>query len=222
MADERENLGGAIRGRVSSFFEMPRREMLALAALVLLAVGGAGFAYVRARPLPPLPAAIVAAPSPSPSEPSIVIVHVVGAVRRPGVYELASGARVADAVALAGGLGPRADAAAINLARPVTDGEQIWVPARGQAPPAASGNGDGAGGRSGGAPSGGGSSGGKLNINLASEKEFEALPGIGPVLAERIVQYRTDNGPFAAVKDLMKVPGIGQKKYASLEPHITV
>lgn len=220
MTNERPGVGGAVRERVASLLEMPRREAMALVALALLALCGAGYAYVRARPLPPLPAAVVAEPSPSGPAAEVVTVHVVGAVRRPGVYELVKGARVRDAVSEAGGLASTADPAAINLARPVSDGEQIWVPARGGASAAGgSGGGGSDGARGGGRPA---DSGGKVNINLASEGEFESLPGIGPVLAERIVQYRTDNGPFASVRDLMKVPGIGQKKFASLEPHLTV
>lgn len=215
MSDARLGLGGAVRARAAPLLELPRREVAALAGLGLLALAGAGFAYVRARPLPALPAAVVASVSPSPGQPSgLVVVHVVGAVRRPGVYEVPAGARVRDAVARAGGLARTADAAAINLAREVVDGEQIVVPARGDPPPAAAAGGGGGGSGPG--------SGGKVNINLAGVAEFDTLPGIGPVIAQRIVEYRDSNGPFAAVRDLLKVPGIGPKKFASLEPYLTV
>lgn len=214
MSDGRDGLGGAVRARAAPLLELPRREVAALAVLGLLALGGAGFAYVRAQPLPALPAAVVASPSPSPAGSSgTLVVHVVGAVRRPGVYDVPAGARVRDAVARAGGLTRRADVAAINLAREVVDGEQIVVPARGDPARADS------------SPAGAGAStagtGGKVNINLAGVGEFDTLPGIGPVLAQRIVEYRDANGPFASVRDLMKVPGIGPKKFASLEPYLT-
>jgi competence protein ComEA len=143
-------------------------------------------------------------------------VHVVGAVRHPGVQRLASGARVADAVQAAGGLLGNAAAEGVNLARIVQDGEQIVVPTRDQW--AASTAGAAAG--SAGARAGPG--GGKVDINSADVATLDTLPGVGPTTAQRIVADREANGPFASVKDLGRVPGIGDKKLGSLKDLICV
>lgn len=141
--------------------------------------------------------------------PDGVIVHVVGAVRRPGVYELPAGSRVADAVEAAGGALGNAAASALNLARLLTDGEQVRVlttdeasaaafsgDARGLLPPV-------------GQP--------KVNINAATVEQLDSLPGIGPATAQKIVEDRMRNGPFRSPEDLMRVPGIGPKKFEVLE-----
>lgn len=128
---------------------------------------------------------------------SLIEVHVAGWVRFPGVIQLEQGANVADAIAAAGGFRPGADTDAINLAADVTDGEQIVVVG-----PEAAGTVPGGDGR--------------VSINRASAGELEALPGVGPVLAERIVAYREANGPFREVEDLLDVPGIGESKLASM------
>jgi competence protein ComEA len=141
-----------------------------------------------------------------PAAAATVTVHVVGEVRRPGVYELAGGARARDAVAAAGGLLGDADQAAINLARVVADGEQIAVPRQGEAVPASSG---GTGGASG-PPA-------KVDLNTATAEQLDALPGIGPATATKIVSDRTANGPFRTVDDLMRVPGIGPAKFDALK-----
>ncbi|MBI4730001.1 MAG: helix-hairpin-helix domain-containing protein [Acidobacteria bacterium] len=199
--------------------EFRPRETVALAVLGGLILSGALVAFARARPAALGAAAVPAvAPSAAPSASAAagerIVVHVAGAVRRPGVYEFAPGARVIDAVRRAGGPAPGADVDSINLARPLADGERIYVPRRGEVPP------NGAAADGGG--SGGAASGGKLNINAASERDLEGLPGVGPVLAQRIVEYRTQHGPFRSVRDLLKVEGIGEKKFSSLEPYVTV
>ena len=138
-----------------------------------------------------------------------VVVSVVGLVARPGLVTLPTGSRVADAVEAAGGLLPEADPASINLAALVSDGEQIAVGVPGAAAPvpgSAAAAGPGA----------------LVDLNTASPAELDALPGIGPVLAERIVAWRTEHGGFASVDQLREVPGIGEAKYASLEPEVTV
>jgi comEA protein len=133
-----------------------------------------------------------------------VVVHVVGQVAAPGLVTVATDARVADALDAAGGATPDADLAALNLARAVTDGEQIHVPRPGEAvaapPPASPG-----------APStgGGGAGGAVVDLNAADAAALDTLPGIGPVLAERIVAWRDENGPFTAVDELGEVSGIG-------------
>ncbi|MDO4400133.1 MAG: helix-hairpin-helix domain-containing protein [Coriobacteriia bacterium] len=151
---------------------------------------------------------------------SSCFVYVVGAVKKPGVYELDADSRVNDAVSLAGGFDQSADRAAVNLARPIVDGEQIYIPEEGEQAPVPEAD------ESSKAPSAGtssgGSSDGKVNINSATESELESLPGIGEVMAGRIVEDREEQGPFAAPEDLMRVSGIGEKKYASIADLITV
>lgn len=142
-----------------------------------------------------------------------VLVHVVGAVHTPGVVELEAGARGTDALAAAGGPVPDADVSQVNLARRVDDGEQLYIPKKGEAPPpGASARGDEGGAKPPGKQTGKQSGGGKgeaININSASQEELEELPGVGPSIAERIVEHRDANGPFASVDDLQDVKGIG-------------
>lgn len=151
-----------------------------------------------------------------------VVVHVVGQVRHPGVYRLETGARAEDAVKAAGGFLGNADEAALNLARVVADGEQLAVPRKGQA--AATG-GTGASGAS--AAPGAGAAGaqapsrGKVDLNHATAQQLDALPGVGPATAAKIVKDRDDNGPFRTVEDLMRVPGIGPKKLDALKDLVT-
>ena len=155
-----------------------------------------------------------------------IVVHVVGAVVSPGVVVLADGARVADAIAAAGGAASDADTEQLNLARVLGDGEQVRVPHAGEqlvapdpgpSPPGASGGGAAAGSSGGSTPGGG-----VVNINTAGASELEALPGIGPALAARIVEYRDGHGPFASVDDLTDVPGIGPAKLEALRSQATV
>ncbi|MGO1838749.1 MAG: helix-hairpin-helix domain-containing protein [Candidatus Microbacterium stercoravium] len=136
-------------------------------------------------------------------------VHVSGAVRAPGLYVVGADARVIDAVSAAGGLADDADASAINLARPVTDGEQLVVPVEGEAPPA-------------GPSAGSGSAPGLVSVNTADAAALEELPGIGPALAARIIDWRDTEGPFATVDDLLAVSGIGPKVLESLRDLVTV
>ncbi|SDZ43928.1 helix-hairpin-helix domain-containing protein [Herbiconiux ginsengi] len=157
---------------------------------------------------------------------AVLLVHVLGAVASPGVYELDEGARVVDAVAAAGGFTEQADQASVNLARPLTDGEQLRVFAVGEAPPAAAVGGDagsGAGAVAGGGGAGAaGAPGAKVNLNAATELELDGLPRIGPAMAARIIAWRTDNGPFSSVDDLLQVTGIGDKTFEGLRDLVTV
>ena len=140
-----------------------------------------------------------------------VLVHVVGAVASPGVYQLDPDARVLDAIFAAGGFLKNADETSINLARPINDGEQIVVLASG-----------GAGGSAGGAFSAGGAGVSQLvNVNQADASALDALPGIGPTLAGRIVDYRKLNGGFTKLSDLGKVAGIGNSLLANLQGLVT-
>jgi competence protein ComEA len=155
-----------------------------------------------------------------------VVVHILGAVAHPGLYELDSGARGVDAVAAAGGFTKKADQSALNLARFLSDGEQIVVPKLGESPPPAGGSAGGstaAGGAAGGAASGGaGSLAGLVNLNTAEQADLETLPRIGPALAQRILAWREENGRFSSVDDLKSVTGIGDKTFAGLADLVTV
>jgi competence protein ComEA len=142
-----------------------------------------------------------AAPAPTPPQ---IVVHVVGAVRNPGLYLLEEGSRVADAVALAGGAGGKADLAAVNLAAPLVDGTQVIVPRVG------------ASGTAGAAAPPGGTASGPLRLNTATAEQLDALPGIGPVTAQQILQYREQNGSFRSVDELDAVPGIGPARLEQL------
>lgn len=152
----------------------------------------------------------------------LIFVHVLGAVRHPGLFELHDGARVMDAVAAAGGLTETADPAGVNLARLVGDGEQLYVPQRGEAqpgaPPGASPgaplNGAGTGGA--GAPAG------PLDLNTATVADLDTLPRIGPALAQRIIDYREANGRFRSVDDLRSITGIGEKTFDGLKDLVRV
>lgn len=150
-----------------------------------------------------------------------VTVHVVGAVHRPGVYALGEGSRVRDALAAAGGCVGDAMLEAVNLARILADGEQVRIPTADEvaagAVVAATGGPPAAG-----ASAQPGAAGGKVNINTASVTELDTLPGVGPSTAQKIVDDRTANGPFKRVEDLMRVSGIGEKKFESLKDYVSV
>ncbi|WP_319803496.1 helix-hairpin-helix domain-containing protein [Planctomonas psychrotolerans] len=160
------------------------------------------------------------AAAPAAAPPATFFVHVLGAVTRPGLYDVADSARVIDAIAAAGGLTDAADPARVNLARRIGDGEQLYVPAMGeevppelQPPPAVTRSTPGA--ASGGPP-------GLVNLNSATVAELDTLPRIGPALAQRILEWREANGRFASVDDLLGVPGIGEKIVDGLRPAATV
>jgi competence protein ComEA len=235
----------SFRDRVSA---LSRRELVALVGVAVVIVAGAGLWYARSLPkqvevaqepgaVPP-PAASASAPAPTglgaapvasaasglpvaSPVPTVLYVHVAGLVKRPGVYEFHSGDRIVDAVTAAGGAKAKADLDLLNLASPLVDGEQILVPAHGQAvvapaAPAVPGVPVGT------APAVPGTSGGLVNINTATETELEELPGVGPVTANEIVAYRTEHGPFPSVDSLDDVSGIGPATMEQLRPLVTV
>jgi competence protein ComEA len=156
---------------------------------------------------------VVAAPlEPVASRPPrvLLVVHVVGEVRRPGLYRLPDGARIADAVRRAGGAGRKADLAALNLAAPLVDGVQVLVPERNAAvAPAPAGSGGAT------APTA------PVSLSSASVEELDVLPGVGPITAQKIVDYRTEHGPFGSVDDLDAVPGIGPTRIEQLRELVT-
>jgi competence protein ComEA len=130
----------------------------------------------------------------------LLVVDVAGAVRRAGLYRLPQGARIADAIARAGGASSRADVDLVNLAAPLADGEQVLVPARGTAAP-------------GGGPA---SPTAPVDLNSATAEQLDTLPGVGPVTAQKIIDYRQAHGPFRSVDDLDAIPGIGPSRIENL------
>ncbi len=160
--------------------------------------------------------------SPTPQE---LVVYVCGAVHRPGVYHLAPGARIADLLSAAGGAAAKAELQAVNLAAKLVDGQQVVVPVRGATAVAAAGGSTGAGGTNTTTASGASGSAGTaapVNLNTATAAELDALPGVGPATAQKIIDYRTANGGFKSVDDLKNVSGIGDAKFATLQPLVTV
>jgi competence protein ComEA len=194
-----------------------------IATLVVVAgVAMAGYAVLRSEPAPPpeetLPFA-GEAPAPEQATTSTVatevVVHAAGAVGRPGLYRLAAGARVADVLAAAGGATTEADLNRINLAAPVEDGQQVYVPGIGEALPAPADPPGGAGGS-------GTETAGPVDINTADVDLLDTLPGVGPATAQAIVAYRDEHGSFGSVEELLDVPGIGEAKLERLRPLVTV
>ncbi|MDN5688121.1 MAG: ComEA family DNA-binding protein [Brachybacterium sp.] len=188
--------------------------------------GGDGPAHVTA----PHSTAAPDGPAAESSSPAELVVHVSGAVASPGVVRLPAGSRVDDALRAAGGPDEDAELSAVNLARPVDDGEQIYVPRPGEEPPASARHPGGtgsaesaAGGASGsGAGDGAGDSGAPIDLNSADATELEALPGVGPAIAQRIVEHREKNGPFASVDALLEVSGIGPATLEEIRGQATV
>jgi len=165
-----------------------------------------------------LPGAFASAGSAGmPTAAGVLLVHVVGQVRRPGVVRLPPGSRVLDAVKAAGGATALADLNHLNLARVVADGEQIVVPKPGESV----GGGAGAGGAATGS-AGAGSGGGLIDLNTADAAALDSLPGVGPVLAQRILDWRTEHGRFSSVDELGEVSGIGDKILAQISPKVRV
>lgn len=197
-------------------FDLDRRTLGLLVGVLVAAVAAtAFFTHRSAAPAPVVAPMISTAPSPSASMPSPsaspqtqVVVEVVGKVRRPQVVSLPEGSRVLDAVRAAGGAKPGVDTTDQNLARLVVDGEQIRIGLDAAAGPAPT--------------SSPGSAGGQIDINTATAAQLEEIPGVGPVLAQRIIAYRDQNGGFASVEQLTEVSGIGEATFAQMQALVTV
>jgi len=196
-----------------------RRGAAALVVAALLAALVTGGVVLRGRPQEVVVPAVVATGTPlpgtsaTPTAPATdVVVAVAGKVVRPGLVRLPAGSRVDDAVRAAGGLAAGADAGLLNLARKLVDGEQVLVGVDPPPGPVAQGP----------APATAGEAGGPVDLNTATVADLDALPGIGPVLAQRIVDWRTEHGRFASVEQLREVTGIGESKYADLADAVAV
>lgn len=207
-----DRLPPALRGATI----VPSRPAVAALTVVALAVAVlTGWLLLRGTPRPavvdarPLPRTL---PAGTPSPAKVVLVDVAGKVRRPGVVRLPSGSRVADALRAAGGVSPGVDIGLLNLARPLADGEQVVVGlgAVAGAPPSAA------------AAGATGSPGGPVDLNAATVADLDVLPGVGPVLAQRIVDWREAHGPFTSVDQLREVSGIGDRKFTDLRPRVRV
>ena len=187
------------------FSRLTVSQRRALAAVVLAVVGLVAVDRLTARHAAPARSyAPVRAAEARPRLRNQLVVYVAGAVRRPGLYRLAPGTRIADLLALAGGATRRADLVAVNLAAPLADGEEVVVPRRG---------GSGAAAASGAVPS----PTAPLDLNSASLEQLDALPGIGPTTAQKILAYRQAHGAFHSLADLDAVPGIGPARIEQLK-----
>ncbi|WP_425587051.1 helix-hairpin-helix domain-containing protein [Streptomyces violaceusniger] len=223
---------------------MELKTVAALAVALLTAVAFAAYHFWTGRPQtvrapdPEPPRAAPSEPGPMPGgqlTPSgggrKVVVDVTGKVRRPGLRKLPPGSRVADALEAAGGVRPGADLSGLNRARPLVDGEQIVVGAPAAGPPAP---GAAAGGSNApnapnapngpnapnapNPPAGPGAPGGSVSLNSATAEQLDTLPGVGPVLARHIIDYRTQHGGFRSIDELREVNGIGERRFADLRP----
>ena len=178
----------------------------AVAGLVVLAIGTRWVTSARQPKATASPSRSARAVQVKPAAPRAAVVHVVGAVRRPGLYKLPQRSRVADAVARAGGSTRHADLSLINLAAPVSDGIQVVVPVRAPAAAAPAGQATGAGS----APAG------PVHLNTATIEQLDSLPGVGPVTAQKILDYRQKHGAFSSLEKLDAIPGIGPARMEQL------
>ena len=209
-------VGGSVRRAINRLMPSAPAKIGAV-ALVVLVVAGVGWAAFSSMRAPAFEVHADEAAAPSSSEPEAVevkaqvYVYVTGAVANPGVYSLDEGLRVCDAVEAAGGLTEDADASTVNLARVLSDGEHIALPTKAEVETAlAQGS------------AGGAAASSLVNINTADASALETLSGVGSATAQAIISDREQNGPFSTIEDLMRVDGIGEKKFAKLKDSICV
>jgi competence protein ComEA len=199
----------AVVAAVGVWFERPRAD--AVPDLPAVAVSAAD----TAASVAPAPAAATTAAAPA-APPAPLVVSVSGKVHRPGLVEVPAGARVADVLGAAGGALPGTDLSTLNLARRVADGEQVAVGVP-PAPDAAANPAPATGSRAAGA-----APAGKVDLNTATVEQLDALPGVGPVTAQRILEWRTRNGRFSRVEQLREIEGIGERRFAQLRELVVV
>lgn len=188
---------------------MDRRWLLAGAVAVLALAAGAWYGRGVTPPVAPISSAPVTVPSGPVPTTDALVVHLTGWVVHPGLVKVPAGSRVGDVLAAAGGARPGAALDSVNLAEPVVDGQQVVVPGPGEPTPAQ-------------VEAGPNGAGGPIRLNTANPEQLESLPGVGPVLAERIVAHREANGPFEVIEDLLEVSGIGESKLASIRDLVVV
>jgi competence protein ComEA len=192
---------------VPGFTVSRRQALLALSCALLVVLGAARlFSAPGSPPSPHINAPLRTASTLSRPAARALVVDVEGAVRRPGVYRLDSGARIVDAIARAGGATRRADKSVVNLAAPLSDGEQVLVPRAGAAAAVAT--------------AGGSTAAGPVDLNTATLEQLDALPGVGPVTAQKIVDYRREHGPFTSIDQLDAISGIGPARIDNLRGHV--
>ena len=194
---------------------MDRLQRFRVPIMIVLVVVVGILIFAVLRPAPAAPAIVVTLrptqpATPAPTAPTTILVYVSGAVKKPDVYTLAVGSIVKDAMNAAGGPADDADLDRINLAAPLSDGMQVHCPRKGETvstPPSGSNSTAAAG---------------PININTATLEQLEALPGIGPAIAQRIIDYRAANGPFKSIEDIKQVKGIGDALFEKIKDSITV
>ena len=229
----------SLSDRLAAVRDVPWLRRVVAGGGAVLAAGllvVAGLAFLRSSSPPPALTLPRAEPGSAPAEgpggapggpplpappPVTVTVHVAGQVASPGVYAVAAGGRVADAVVAAGGPSPEADVEQLNLAAKVSDGERVYVPKKGESPPPVAGGGPPPAAGSGGGAKGA-APGMALDLNTATAEQLEALPGVGPATSRAIVAYRSSRGRFRSVTELLEVPGIGPAKLEALRPLVRV
>lgn len=194
-----DNNGFSFRERLEKF-ALQRWQLIALALFLVLISGYLYFQFYTT-----IPRTVITSITPSPTvQTKLLMVHVVGEVNKPGLVQLPPGARINDALKAAGGFTKEADLGSQNLAQLVTDGMQVRILKKGDTADNT------------------GVANGKISINHADAKTLETLSGVGPVMAEKIIEYRKQNGPFTQLKDLTKVKGFGEKLFAKVKDQITL
>ena len=182
---------------------MRRSGVLYIALAIALGAAAWWTSRPQANPAPSAAVASVEVIRPAAAGP---VVHIVGEVRRPGVYRMKEGSRAAAAVGRAGGATSQADLSMVNLAARLTDGQQLLIPGRAGT----------------GTPTAGGTSptSGPVSLSSATVEQLDAIDGIGPTIAQRIIDWRTANGGFSSIEQLLEVPGIGDGRLEALRPHV--
>ena len=190
---------------------MYKKQLFVLMIILLAAAGGTYYGLYSEEQAVVLDAAATAESSPPKQE---ITVYVTGAVNKPGLVKVPEGARAADAVNACGGLLPTADGEKINMAQSLKDGQQLKVPEKtGTNSKTDSGKRD---------KTKAADSGEKVNINTADEKALDTLPGVGPAMAKRIIEYRESEGAFQSIEDIKKIRGIGEAKFAKMKDKICI